>query len=74
MAAVVMSAQDLEAVVARSRAAAARAGELTPPRVGSLSTVLPDDVRRALVEDLSSGEFRRAVEEAVADDPDLRSS
>jgi len=36
--------------------------------------MLSDDVRRALVEDLSSGEFRRAVEEAVADDPDLQSN
>ncbi len=74
MISVVISAQDLEAVVARSRAAAARAGELTPPRVGSLSTVLPPDVRRALVEDLSSGEFRRALEEAAAEDPDLHLS
>ncbi len=67
----VISVQDIEAIVARSRAAVAEAGELTPPRVGPL-TRLPAEVRRALVEDLASGEFRRALDEVAAGDPELR--
>ena len=66
-----ISTQDLQAIVARTRAAAAKAGELKPVHVGPLVSDLPAEVRRAIAEDLASGEYRRAVDEAVAGDPDL---
>jgi len=62
---------DLATVVARVRAAAGDAGELTPPRSGPVRTNMPEAVRDAVAEDLRSGAYRRAADDAVADDPDL---
>lgn len=63
--------EDLAATVARARAAAAEAGELTPPRPGPVRSQLPETLRDAAAEDLRSGIYQRAAREAVAGDPDL---
>lgn len=64
-------AEDLATVVARVRSAAADAGELTPPRHGPICSKLPEAIRDAVAEDLRSGDYHRAADEAVAGDPDL---
>jgi hypothetical protein len=66
-----ISTGDLKTVVKRARAAAAEAGELRPARIGRVSLGLPESVRAAIGEDLASGAYHRAAEEAVAGDPDL---
>ncbi len=64
-------AEDLEAVVNRVRAAAAAAGELRPPLIGPVESAVPESVRLAVADDLTSGAYHRAAQEAVAGDPDL---
>jgi hypothetical protein len=61
----------MAAVVARVRAEAADAGELMPPRRGTVHSTLPEAMRDAVIEDLRSGAYHRAASEAVASDPDL---
>ncbi len=63
--------EDMEAVVSRVRAAADAAGELRPTRIGPVQSTLPERVRLAVADDLASGTYHRAAQEAVAGDPDL---
>ena len=66
-----ISTEDLKALAERARKGAQGAGELRPPRTGPLAIDLPDEVRQAIDQDLRSGEYRRAADDAVAGDPDL---
>jgi hypothetical protein len=63
--------EDLATVIARVRAAAADAGELTPRRRGPIRARLPERVRDAIAEDLASGAYHRAAQDAVTGDPEL---
>jgi aspartate/methionine/tyrosine aminotransferase len=62
---------DLQAAAERARAAAAEAGELRPARIGKVTTDIPEAIRAAIREDLASGAYQQAAQEAVAGDPDL---
>ncbi len=66
-----VSREELAVLAARVRAAAAEAGELRPERIGPISIDLPDEVRQAIAEDLASGEYRWAADEATAGDPEM---
>lgn len=66
-----MAMGDLQAAAERARAAAADAGELHPARVGKVNTHIPEAIRAAIREDLTSGAYQNAAREAVAGDHDL---
>ena len=61
---------DLQAAAERARAAAEKAGELRPARIGKVADI-PEAIRAAIREDLASGAYQQAAREAVAGDPDL---
>jgi len=61
----------LRAAAERARAAASEAGELRPARIGKVATDIPEAIRAAIREDLASGAYQRAAQDAVAGDPDL---
>ena len=66
-----ISTGDLQAAAERARAAAAEAGELRPTRIGKVTTDIPEGIRAAIREDLASGAYQEAAQDAVAGDPDL---
>ncbi len=66
-----ISTGDLQAAVERARVAAAEAGELRPAREGKVAVDIPEAIRAAIREDLTSGAYQQAAREAVAGDPDL---
>jgi hypothetical protein len=63
---------ELAEAVKRARVAAREAGQLLPPRTSAPESPLTPEERRIVAEWHSSGDFDRAVEELVIDDPDLR--
>jgi hypothetical protein len=63
--------RELQAAVEGARAAASEAGELRPARTGKVTTDIPEVIRAAIREDLASGAYQKAAQEAVAGDPDL---
>jgi hypothetical protein len=66
-----ISTGDLQAAAERARVAASEAGELRPARIGQLTTDIPEAIRAAIREDLASGAYQKAAQDAVAGDPDL---
>lgn len=66
-----ISTGDLRAAAERARAAASEAGELRPARIGKVTTDIPETIRAAIREDLASGAYQKAAQDAVAGDPDL---
>jgi hypothetical protein len=66
-----ISTGDLQAAAERARAAAAETGELRPARIGKVTTDFPEAIRAAIREDLASGAYQKAAQDAVAGDPDL---
>ena len=62
---------ELAAVVAAAREAAAEAGELRPAPTHAPAPVLSPEVRAAVADWRSSGDYDRTVAEIVAGDPDL---
>jgi hypothetical protein len=68
---VAISTGDLQSAAERARAAAAEAGELRPARNGKMTADIPEAIRLAIREDLVSGAYQQAAQEAVAGDPDL---
>jgi aspartate/methionine/tyrosine aminotransferase len=66
-----ISTGDLQAAAERARAAASEAGELRPARIGQLTTDIPEAIRAAIREDLASGAYQEAAQDAVAGDPEL---
>jgi hypothetical protein len=66
-----ISTGDLQAAAARARAAASEAGELRPARIGKVTADIPEAIRAAIREDLASGAYQEAAQDAVAGDPDL---
>jgi len=68
---VAVSTEDLQAATKLARAAAEAAGELRPARIGPIRSLIPESVRIAAGEDLASGAYQRAAQEAVAGDPEL---
>ena len=68
---VAISTGDLQSAAERARAAAAEAGELRPAREGKVTVDIPEAIRLAIREDLVSGAYQQAAQEAVAGDPDL---
>jgi hypothetical protein len=69
--AVAISTEELLVAVERARAAAEAAGELRPAHIGPVRSSFPESLRIAAGEDLASGAYHQAAEEAVAGDPDL---
>ena len=61
----------LIAVVERSRAQAAAAGELTAPRCGPLRSPLSLDEQRVVREWLDEGGYERALSTIVAEEPGM---
>jgi hypothetical protein len=66
-----ISTGDLRAAAERARAAASEAGELRPARIGKVTTDIPEAIRAAIREDLASGAYQKAAQDAAAGDPDL---
>jgi hypothetical protein len=66
-----ISTGDLQAAAERARAAASEAGELRPARIGKVTADIPEAIRAAIREDLASGAYQDAAQDAVAGDPDL---
>ncbi len=66
-----ISTGDLQAAAERARAAASEAGELLPARIGKVTADIPEAIRAAIREDLASGAYQEAAQDAVAGDPDL---
>jgi hypothetical protein len=66
-----ISTGDLQAAAERARAAASEAGELRPARIGNATADIPEAIRAAIREDLASGAYQDAAQDAVAGDPDL---
>ena len=68
-----ISTEDLRVLAAQVRQAADDAGELQPSRIGPLKVDLPEAVRQAISEDLKSGAYRQAADDATKGDPDVQS-
>jgi len=66
-----ISTEELLLAVERARAAAEAPGELRPARIGPVRSSFPESLRIAAGEDLASGAYHQAAEEAVAGDLDL---
>ncbi len=62
---------NLEAVVERARARAARTGELRPVVSGSFAPAVPDEVADFVQRILTDGTYASAVKRIGEQDPDL---
>jgi hypothetical protein len=64
---------DLEAVIERARARAARTGELRPGPSGSFERSVPDELAEFVDRILTDGSYAREVDRIGREDPDLAS-
>lgn len=62
---------EFQELVERTRARLAAAGELRPPVTAPYESPFDDETRKAILELVRSGEYRRLADAIAAEDPEI---